>query len=94
MSLTASCLIPEEKHDTLRDALTKLIVSLHPLGPRAVIRVDPAPGFSSLSNNDSLGHLNVSINVGRIKNKNHNPVAENLSTNLKSSSDSNQVEDQ
>ena len=50
--------------------------SLHPLdGPRAVIRVDPAPGFSSLSNNDSLGHLNVSIDVGHIKNKNHNPVA-------------------
>jgi len=70
-------LIPDEKHDTLRDALTKLIVGLHPLdGPRAVIRVDPAPGFSSLSNNDSLGHLNVSIDVGRIKNKNHNPVAE------------------
>ena len=76
-SLTASCLIPDEKHDTLRDALTKLIVGLHPLdGPRAVIRVDLAPGFSSLSNNDSLGHLIVSIDVGRIKNKNHNPVAE------------------
>ena len=76
-SLTASCLIPDEQHDTLRDALTKLIVGLHPLdGPRAVIRVDPAPGFSSLSNNDSLGHLNVSLDVGRIKNKNHNPVAE------------------
>ena len=30
-SLTASCLIPDKKHDTLRDALTKLIVSLHPL---------------------------------------------------------------
>ena len=76
-SLTASCLIPDEQHDTLRDALTKLIVGLHPLdGPRAVIRVDPAPGFSSLSNNDSLGHLNVSIDVSCIKNKNHNPVAE------------------
>ena len=70
-------MIPDEKHDTLRDALTKLIIGLHPLnGPRAVIRVDPAPGFSSLSNNDSLGHFNVSIDVGRIKNKNHNPVAE------------------
>ena len=52
-SLTASCLIPDEKHDTLHDALTKLIIGLHLLdGPRAVIRVDPAPGFSSLSNND------------------------------------------
>ena len=38
-SFTASCLIPDERHDTLRDALT---------------RVDPAPGFVSMSNNDSL----------------------------------------
>ena len=44
-SFTASCLISDERHDTLRDALTRLIIGLHPLdGPRAVVRVDPAPG--------------------------------------------------
>ncbi|KAK2550541.1 hypothetical protein P5673_028741 [Acropora cervicornis] len=65
------------KHDTLRDALTQLIVGVHPLdGPRAVIRVDPSPGFQSMANNDSLNHLNVTIEVGRVKNKNKNPVAE------------------
>jgi hypothetical protein len=54
-------------------------VELHPIdGPRAVIRVDPAPwpSFVSLSNNDGLKHLNVWLDVGRIKNKNKNPVAE------------------
>ena len=76
-SFTASCLVPDEKHDTLRDALTQLIVGVHPLdGPRAVIRVDPSPGFQSMANNDSLNHLNVTIEVGRVKNKNKNPVAE------------------
>ena len=76
-SFTASCLVPDEKHDTLRDALTQLIVGVHPLdGPRAVIRVDLSPGFQSMANNDSLNHLNVTIEVGRVKNKNKNPVAE------------------
>ena len=30
-----------------------------------------------MSNNDSLQHLNVTIKVGRAKNKNKNPVTEN-----------------
>ena len=76
-SFTASCLVPDEKHDTLRDALTQLFVGVHPLdGPRAIIRVDPSRGFQSMANNDSLNHLNVTIEVGRVKNKNKNPVAE------------------
>ena len=76
-SFTASCLIPDERHDTRRDALTRLIIGLHPLdGPRAIVSVDPAPGFASLSSNDSLKYLNVTIEVGRVKNKNKNPVAE------------------
>ena len=49
ISYTTSCLVPDEKSDTLRDALVRLVVGLHPLdGPQAVIRVDPAPGFISL----------------------------------------------
>ena len=78
-SFTASCLVHDEKHDTLRDALTQLIVGLHPLdGPRAIIRVDPYPGFQSMASNDSLNHLNVTIDVGRVKNKNKNPVAKKV----------------
>ena len=76
-SFTVSFLIPDERHDTLRDALTWLIIDLHPLdGPRAIVRVDPAPGFASMSSNDSLKHLKVAIEVGRVKNNNKNPVAE------------------
>ena len=76
-SFTASCLVHDEKHDTLRDALTQIIAGLHPLdGPRAIICVDPSPCFLSMANNDSLNHLNVTIDVGHVKNKNKNPVAE------------------
>ena len=76
-SFTASCLIRDKWNDTLRDALTQLIIGVHLLdGPRAIIRVDPASGFTSMSNNYTLNHLNVTIEVGGIKNKNKNPVAE------------------
>ena len=70
-------MVRDEKHDTLSDALTQLIIGLHPLdGPRAIIRVHPSSGFQSMANNDSLNHLNVTIDVGRVKNKNANPFAE------------------
>ena len=69
-SFTASCLIRDDWNDTLRDALTQLINGVHLLdGPRA-------SGFTSMSNNYTLNQLNVTIEVGGIKNKNKNPVAE------------------
>ena len=50
---------------------------LHPLnGPPAVIRVDPAPGFMALRNDETLKSLRLSLEIGRIKNPNKNPVAE------------------
>ena len=53
-SFTTAMIIDNEKHDTLRDALARLSVELHPLdGPPAVIRVDPAPGFMALVNDDT-----------------------------------------
>ena len=70
-------MVHDDKHDTLSDALTQLIIGLHPLdGPRAIIRVHPSSGFQSMANNDSLNHMNVTIDVGRVKNKNANPFAE------------------
>ena len=76
-SYTASCLVPHERSSTLRDALARLVVGLHPLdGPQAVIWVDPALGFVSLKATHALQHLGISVEVGRIKNSNKNPVAE------------------
>ena len=76
-SYTAACIIQDEKRVSLREGLIRLIVGLHPLdGPAAVVRVDPAPGFVSLKNDESLNKFNVSLQIGRVKNSNKNPVAE------------------
>ena len=76
-SFTSSCLIPDERHDTLRDALIQLCIEFCPLdGPPAVIRTDPAPGFTRLANDELLKRHNLCIEIGRVKNINKNPVAE------------------
>ena len=76
-SLTASCFIESERHDILRDALIRLCVDLRPLdGPPAVIRTDPAPGFVRLVHDELLKRHRISIEIGRVKNRNKNPIAE------------------
>ena len=76
-SFTASCIIDNERHDTLRDALIRLCIEMRPLdGPSAVIRTDPAPGFTRLSNDELLQRHRICIEIGRIKNPNKNPIAE------------------
>lgn len=76
-SFTTSCIIEDERRDTLRAALLRLSLESCPLsGPYAVIRVDPAPGFASLVNDDELRRHRISIEIGRTKNTNKNPVAE------------------
>ena len=76
-SFTSACLVPDERHGTLRDALVCLSLELRPLdGPPAVIRVDPAPGFIALRDDDTLKELRLCLEIGRVKNVNKNPVAE------------------
>ena len=76
-SYTAACLIDNEKHETLREALARLVIELHPLdGPIACVRVDPAPGFMALRDDGLLQKLHINIEIGRVKNVNKNPVAE------------------
>ncbi|CAB3978164.1 Hypothetical predicted protein [Paramuricea clavata] len=76
-SFTTSCIIENECHDTLRANLIFLCLELRPIsGPCAVIRVNPAPGFASLSNDEELRRHKITVEIGRIKNVNKNPVAE------------------
>jgi hypothetical protein len=52
-------------------------MDLHPLdGPIAVIRTDPAPGFVGLRADAVLKQHRITLDIGRIKNVNKNPVAE------------------
>ena len=76
-SFTASCLLQNEQHQSLRDALLQLCISLKPLdGPPVVVRVDPAPGFQSIWDDELLGRHGIQIELGSAKNPNKNPVAE------------------
>ena len=82
-SYTAASLIENDKHDTLRDALARLCIELHPIdGPSAIIRTDPAPAFVALKNDPVLQRLNISLDIGRVKNINKNPVAEKAISEL------------
>ncbi len=76
-SLTMSCLVEDERHDTLRRYLIQLCNHVRPLdGPYAVIRTDPAPGFVALVHDKFLTEHRLNIEVGRVKNANKNPIAE------------------
>ena len=76
-SFTSTTLLDDERHQSLRDALIRLCIELRPLdGPPAVIRTDPAPGFKALTNDELLRSHRLSIEIGRTKNTNKNPVAE------------------
>jgi hypothetical protein len=76
-SFTVTCLVENERRETLRDALIHLCIELRPLdGPLSVIRTDPAPGFKALVNDELLHRHRINVEVGRVKNINKNPVAE------------------
>lgn len=76
-SFTFTKFIESERHLDLRDAIIQLIAEVHPLdGPFAIIRTDPAPGFKALVGDQLLARHRLSIEFGRIKNPNKNPVAE------------------
>ncbi|XP_068706826.1 uncharacterized protein [Montipora foliosa] len=76
-SFTAACLLDNERRESIRSGLLRLCLELRPLsGPPSVIRVDPAPGFASLGDDEILKQYGFAVEVGRVKNPNKNPVAE------------------
>ena len=76
-SFTATTLLEDERHNTLRDALIRLCVQMRPLdGPSAVIRTDLASGFKALTEDLLLQHHRITIEIGNAKNRNKNAVAE------------------
>ena len=76
-AFTKTCIVENEREDSLRDALVCLCLDFRPLdGPLAVIRTDPAPGFVALLNDQVLSKHRLSIELGDAKNSNKNPIAE------------------
>ena len=76
-SYTTAHIIEDERAETLRTAVIQSCIELRPLnGPFVVVRTDPAPGFQALVNDKTLHSHRISIELGRFKNANKNPVAE------------------
>ena len=66
-----------KKKDTLLSTLIELVIHLKPLySSQITVRVDPAPGFTSLKTDPLLAENGILLDVGRSKNANKNPVAE------------------
>ena len=76
-SYTITRIIPNEDHVTLKAVLVETISSIRP-GPRnpVVVRIDNAPGLIALKNDADLGRLSITLDFGRVHNKNKNPVAD------------------
>ena len=74
-------IITDQTADSLREAILSMCLDILP-DSGTVIRVDGATGFQSLAreaqtNGSLLNKLKINIEVGRLLNKNKNPVAEN-----------------
>lgn len=77
MSFTASCLLDDERRESIRSGLLRLCHELRSLsGPLSVRRVDPASGFASLYGDEILKQYGFAVELGQVKNPNKNPVAE------------------
>ena len=76
-SYTLTTLIKSEKHEDLRNGLIVLCSRLRSLHDGGVtVRVDPAPGFCALATDPILLSHGITLEIGRVKNPNKNPVAE------------------
>ena len=78
---TRATLIPDQKSDTIRNALIPMVLDIMP-DKGTSIRVDGSTAFQHLEreatvNNSILKKLGIRFVVGRLLNKNKNPVAEN-----------------
>lgn len=76
-SYTLTCLVENERHETLRDAIVMLCAGVKPHGSGgATIRVDPGPGLVALKDDSCFKAHGIVLDIGRAKNPNKNPVAE------------------
>ena len=75
---TTTCFVSDESQQCIEQGIISSIIDLIPDGG-AVIQVDAGPGLVALGNNNqsSLSSLNIKLDIGRIHNKQKNPIAEN-----------------
>lgn len=74
-SFTTAKIIPNEQKDCLKSAIIETTADLKSANG-SVIRVDGAVAFQSLARDMSLAKHGLVIEIGRLKNRNKNPIAE------------------
>ena len=79
-SFTVASVIPDETATALQSALITTTASLR--SPLCSVRVDTAPGFQSLKNDPQLTAHGITLDFGRVKNANKNPVGEKCNQEL------------
>jgi hypothetical protein len=80
-SFTITRIIPDEKSDTLKGALVECSAELK-AAKGCLIRIDNAPGFLPLIDDKDLLHKGITLDAGRLKNRNKNPIAEKAISEL------------
>ena len=73
-SFTSALIVENEKADTLRSGLV-LCTSLLRINP-CTIRIDTSPGFQALRSDEMLRSIGMTLDFGRIKNKDSNSVVD------------------
>ena len=79
-SFTVAEIIPGETANALQSALITTTTNLRL--PQCSVRIDNAPGFNSLRNDQQLCAHGISLDFGRTKNVNKNPVGEKANSEL------------
>jgi len=74
-SYTSACLCLSEKHQDMRDAIVRSVVPLM-MNEQARVRLDNAPGLTSLAKDPCLSRLGIRLEYGDTRNVNKNPVCE------------------
>ena len=75
---TTTCFLENESQQCIEQGIIASVIDMIPDGG-TVIQVDAGPGLVALENdkNSSLQSLNIKLDIGRIHNKQKNPIAEN-----------------
>ena len=75
---TTTCFVQDETKETIEEGLIMSLLHMIP-EDGATVQVDPGPSLVSLANDQSsvLKNFNISLDIGRVHNKQKNPVAEN-----------------
>ena len=76
-SFVTGQIISDEKQESLQQGLIQLSMPFKHI-EGCVIRVDNASGFVSLKNDELLRSVGITLDFGRIKNKNQNPTVDKI----------------